>query len=47
MKTIQQVLGFVQGWQLAIIKSDEGKLIDDNAVFQTLLTIESYIKDDS
>ena len=46
MKTIQQVLGFVQGWQLAI-KSDEGKLNDDNAVFQALLIIESYIKDDS
>lgn len=45
MKTIQQVLGFVQGWQLAI-KSDEGKLNDDNAVFKALLTIENYIKDD-
>jgi hypothetical protein len=46
MKTIQQVLGFVQGWQLAI-KSNEAEQNDDNAVFQALLTIESYIKDDS
>ena len=45
MKTIQQVLGFVQGWQLAI-KSDEAEQNDDNDIYQTLLTIESYIKED-
>lgn len=45
MKTIQQVLGFVQGWQCAI-RCDKEKIDDNNEVYQTLLTIEQYIKED-
>ncbi len=45
MKTIQQVLGFVQGWQLAI-RSNEEEQNDDNNVYQALLTIENYIKEE-
>ena len=41
MKTVQQVLGFVQGWQVAI--RDEEKKDD---VYQALITIENYIKDE-
>lgn len=42
MKTVQQILGFVQGWQQAI-RCDEKKLNDDNYVYQALITIEQYI----
>ena len=41
MKTVQQVLGFVQGWQQAIAwHKDE---LDNNEVYQMLATIENYI----
>lgn len=45
MKTTQQVLGFVQGWQYAI-RSDDEKSNDDNQVYQALMAIEKYIKED-
>lgn len=42
MKTIQQVLGFVQGWKQTLNETD--KIVSD--VYRTLLTIENYIKED-
>lgn len=45
MKTIEQVLGFVQGW-LCAIRCDEKELNDDNYAYQALITIEQYIKDE-
>ena len=45
MKTIQQVLGYVQGWQQAICTDDE-EYNKDNLVYQALITIENYIKKD-
>ena len=45
MKTTQQVLGFVQGWQYAIGCNDE-ELDKDNLVYQALLKIENYILED-
>ena len=44
MKTVQQVLGFVQGWQKAII-CNNGDL-DNDEVYQTLISIETYITSD-
>lgn len=45
MKTIQQVLGFVQGWQEAI-RCDGENDNNENSVYQTLSTLENYIKED-
>ena len=42
MKTIQQVLGFVQGWQQALSETDR----TGSDVSRTLLTIENYIKEE-
>jgi len=44
MKAKEQILGFIQGWQMAIRHS--GKNLDDNAIYQVLIAIESYIKYD-
>ena len=46
MKTIQQVLGFVQGWRHAIDGKDEG-INKENSVYQALGVIERYILDDN
>jgi hypothetical protein len=45
MKSIGQVLGFVQGWQKAI-ECDEEALNDENLVYQTLVAIERYIEEE-
>lgn len=42
MKTIEQVIGFIQGWEHAISCGDES-LDKENAVLVTLREILSYI----
>jgi hypothetical protein len=42
MKTIQQVLGFVQGWQQALSETNNTGC----DIYHTLLTIEKYIKEE-
>lgn len=42
MKTMQQVLGFIDGWEKAISTDDE-EFDNDNAVLNTLKEIRAYI----
>lgn len=44
MKTIEQVVGFIQGWEHAISCGDES-LDKENVVLVTLREILSYIKE--
>ena len=42
MKTIEQVLGFIEGWELSISTDDE-ELDKNNQVLSTLREILAYI----